>query len=504
MMEGEEGYDVAKQYNVRNDTKNEEVGEERGRSGGVLRYVLSRGVVLAGMKLVVVLTKRGMRWRKRKKRQKKRRDVQQREQQQQYGGGNASGDGAAGDNGSGTVSGTNNTNMSKTESDERSEAAAAERANAYWNSSPSLYAKVLEKEGKGTELVPVRVGAGAGGASAEHTSAQISAANGASATSSSGGGGGAGGESRAMGAVTAEPSPSTRGPLITSAAAAAGAATLTASAYVNAGGARLGQEWAPVLVCVSLVLSVFAAVRRVGQLKMSAATSLLGTTKRIEGGVPATKKGPADETSAAGTTTGVTTAHNVGADELQVFLARLEGTFVRNNRKSDALDEICDLLRMNWLVRKAVLLVRGIEITTSPDEIKFDIFSVIPWFRVTETYPLNGDPRQHKRRDLRGGVNEGSVRLWRRVGGDGSGDLCVELRNRWNDPHAGEESAVYSLVKRATKKGAGDNDNDADAGRRGSTTGRDDEEEYDLIVETYARVFANGQCTYIMHGERAI
>lgn len=40
------------------------------------------------------------------------------------------------------------------------------------------------------------------------------------------------------------------------------------------------------------------------------------------------------------------------------------------------------------------------------DETDFEmaVFSAVPWFKVVERYPLSGEERQYKRRDLRRGV----------------------------------------------------------------------------------------------------
>lgn len=101
-------------------------------------------------------------------------------------------------------------------------------------------------------------------------------------------------------------------------------------------------------------------------------------------------------------------------------------------------------MRLNFLLRRAVTLVRGIEIkqvfaminrdnsiqamcihqqreqgcrcavvlahpyrgnadVQDDKEFEMAVFSVVPWFKVIERYPLSGEERRFKRRDLRRG-----------------------------------------------------------------------------------------------------
>ena len=296
------------------------------------------------------------------------------------------------------------------------------------------------------------------------------------------------------------------------AAAAAGAATLTASCVAVSNNVILPSEWAPVWICISLIFSIFSAVR---QLRGTAAPPRLLTSGssvlRIEqpvGPAPGpdaasshgtdgeTPREPSESSSRQrvdGTARVQTESGSSTEDEAERihFLRRLEGTYTRNNSKSDTLEGICNLMRLNWFVRRAVLLVRGIEIVYDPvlDEVKFDIFSVIPWFRITERYPLEGDPKKYRRRDMRSGTNEGSARIWRRyAGNEQHGEMVLELRLKWDDPRAGEESAVYSLVN------------------KGGQAASMDGEACDLSVITYAHVRGTdgGRCMYRMHGDRVV
>jgi hypothetical protein len=117
---------------------------------------------------------------------------------------------------------------------------------------------------------------------------------------------------------------------------------------------------------------------------------------------------------------------------------------LQDRAASDSLDPAITAMRLNMLIRRAVTLVRGIEIkqvlglvhwstaargwscSSGPgavgfarwlpllrsmdwcavqddQEFEMAVFSVVPWFKVIERYPLSGEERQFKRRDLRRG-----------------------------------------------------------------------------------------------------
>lgn len=45
------------------------------------------------------------------------------------------------------------------------------------------------------------------------------------------------------------------------------------------------------------------------------------------------------------------------------------------------------------------------------NKFKLAVFSIIPWFKVHEEYPMDGSPRKYKRRDLRKGMGR-EVSIW--------------------------------------------------------------------------------------------
>ena len=64
------------------------------------------------------------------------------------------------------------------------------------------------------------------------------------------------------------------------------------------------------------------------------------------------------------------------------------------------------------------------------------VLSGILWFRVTERYPLTGEPRQWGRRDLRRGRATGWVEL-----GPEPGSVALHLA--WEDPVGGTGADVF-------------------------------------------------------------
>lgn len=49
---------------------------------------------------------------------------------------------------------------------------------------------------------------------------------------------------------------------------------------------------------------------------------------------------------------------------------------------SDSMDPAMDLMGLNGLIRKAINLVRGVEIAITDDMFEMAVISIIPWFKV--------------------------------------------------------------------------------------------------------------------------
>ena len=62
------------------------------------------------------------------------------------------------------------------------------------------------------------------------------------------------------------------------------------------------------------------------------------------------------------------------------------------------------VMHIGGLLRQAIKLVRGCNITQTDDEFVMDITSVIGWFKVRERFKLNGEVSTNRRRDWRGGA----------------------------------------------------------------------------------------------------
>lgn len=52
---------------------------------------------------------------------------------------------------------------------------------------------------------------------------------------------------------------------------------------------------------------------------------------------------------------------------------------------SDSMDPAMDLMCLNGIIRKAINLVRGVEIAITDDTFEMAITSIIPWFKVSST-----------------------------------------------------------------------------------------------------------------------
>lgn len=82
----------------------------------------------------------------------------------------------------------------------------------------------------------------------------------------------------------------------------------------------------------------------------------------------------------------------------------LNGVWIKDKQASDSMDAVCDLMKMNGLLRMAIGLIKGVEILAIPGEdFKLDVLSGVLWFKIKEKYKLTGEEARHRRRDLRGG-----------------------------------------------------------------------------------------------------
>lgn len=126
--------------------------------------------------------------------------------------------------------------------------------------------------------------------------------------------------------------------------------------------------------------------------------------------------------------------------------AGFEGKWVKDAAASDSMTPALDAVQLHGLVRRAVHLMRGVELRTAspPGTFQFAVFSALPWFRVTERYVLGGPPVRHRRRDLRRGGATGSASLAPPAVKGGTPRVVVDVA--WGPPFAGSERDTYELT----------------------------------------------------------
>ncbi|KAI8465830.1 MAG: hypothetical protein J3K34DRAFT_525009 [Monoraphidium minutum] len=172
---------------------------------------------------------------------------------------------------------------------------------------------------------------------------------------------------------------------------------------------------------------------------------------------------------------------------------RIAGVWVKDASKSDKMDAAMDAMALGGIKRRAIALVRGLELSFRSDEdgtgggtdeweggsdagsgdegepaggarpgqpaaaaaaaaasprapaapghtrFTFAVFSALPLLRVREHYALGGPPSSLRRRDLRGGRAEGAAAPL--PGG------ALEVRISWPPPHAGRGRDEVRVVE---------------------------------------------------------
>lgn len=79
------------------------------------------------------------------------------------------------------------------------------------------------------------------------------------------------------------------------------------------------------------------------------------------------------------------------------------GRWHKDAARSSPMTDALRVMAIGGVVRQAIKLVRGCEIKQTPDMFEMAVTSALPWFKVTERYPLDGAEIKLRRRDLRGG-----------------------------------------------------------------------------------------------------
>jgi hypothetical protein len=118
--------------------------------------------------------------------------------------------------------------------------------------------------------------------------------------------------------------------------------------------------------------------------------------------------------------------------------AALAGVWARDEARSDgaAYDKMLDVLGLTGLQRLTARLIDGIELAEGPGPDKFTVkfLTIVPFFKVTETYPVRTSgsevaPARLPRRDLRPGAQTAVAEA------RADGRLRVEFE--WGEPLAG-------------------------------------------------------------------
>jgi hypothetical protein len=107
----------------------------------------------------------------------------------------------------------------------------------------------------------------------------------------------------------------------------------------------------------------------------------------------------------------------------------LTGVWLKDAAASEPMDAALDAMQLKGLVRAAIQMVKGISITVDSTHFSLSVFSALPLLKVSERYPLSGDPVEHRRRDLRPGKAAGRTTL------RADGVLVTALA--WRPPAAG-------------------------------------------------------------------
>lgn len=119
------------------------------------------------------------------------------------------------------------------------------------------------------------------------------------------------------------------------------------------------------------------------------------------------------------------------------------GVYIRDTQQSDMVsyERALGLLGLGGLQRMtAMKLIEGLELRKEGDRIVLHFLTVVPFFKVTESYTLNGES-SFGRRDLRPGRQAARAFL------AADGTLC--LQSKWQEPNTG------SLQERFIVKGDG-------------------------------------------------
>ena len=107
----------------------------------------------------------------------------------------------------------------------------------------------------------------------------------------------------------------------------------------------------------------------------------------------------------------------------------LTGRWRKDKAASDSMDAACDAVALPWVLRKAVGVVKVLELEDTPVHFQTRL-KAGGILDIVETYPWDGSEVKHGRRDKRRGGHRGCVE--RVEGGEGAA-----IRVAWDDPYGG-------------------------------------------------------------------
>lgn len=105
------------------------------------------------------------------------------------------------------------------------------------------------------------------------------------------------------------------------------------------------------------------------------------------------------------------------------------------------MDSFFHLFGVSRILRRAAVLMRSIHLRLDDKQnaLIVTVVCAIPWFSVTEVFPLDGSPGVNRRRDIRRGVQHGTMQ------GCDEHRGCT-LMSQWGPPLAGWAMDEYRLV----------------------------------------------------------
>jgi hypothetical protein len=205
----------------------------------------------------------------------------------------------------------------------------------------------------------------------------------------------------------------------------------------------MSYAYSSLLLLVSLAVAVYTVVMLLvrGQPDLAAAAAL--TWLLAAPAVLSLGKKQADAAAAAAS---AQRAAAEAADATMVItdmepptkiLADFHGTWIKDAAASESMDAAMRLIHLNALMRQAVKLIKGVQLSIEEDRFKFAVFSAISWFKLSEFFSWSGELCENRRRDMRRGRSQGRVQI--------SPKGTINLEYTWDHPHSGRATDEFSI-----------------------------------------------------------